>query len=75
MKCSEDEHNLLVTNIDLEAENFCSNAEICKGSECTHCHVIRSSDVMSAIGKLTRCTRGDARSFFCTYKTYLYAQN
>ena len=24
---------------------------------------------------LTRCTRGDARSFFCTYKTYLYAQN
>ena len=23
----------------------------------------------------TRCTRGDARSFFCTYKTYLYAQN
>ena len=25
--------------------------------------------------KQTRCTRGDARSFFCTYKTYLYAQN
>ena len=24
---------------------------------------------------LTRCTRGDARSFFCIYKTYLYAQN
>ena len=24
---------------------------------------------------ITRCTRGDARSFFCTYKTYLYAQN
>ena len=23
----------------------------------------------------TRCTRGDARSFFCTYKTYLYTQN
>ena len=22
-----------------------------------------------------RCTRGDARSFFCTYKMYLYAQN
>ena len=21
----------------------------------------------------TRCTRGDASSFFCTYKTYLYA--
>ena len=27
------------------------------------------------IAFLTRCTRGDARSFFCTYKTYLYAQN
>ena len=24
---------------------------------------------------LTRCTRGDERSFFCTYITYLYAQN
>ena len=23
----------------------------------------------------TRCTRGDARSSFCTYKTYLHAQN
>ena len=23
----------------------------------------------------TRCTRGEARSFFCIYKTYLYAQN
>ena len=37
-KCSEDEHNLLATNIDLEAESYCSNAEICEGSECTHCH-------------------------------------
>ena len=24
---------------------------------------------------VTRCPRGDVRSFFCTYKTYLYAQN
>ena len=24
---------------------------------------------------ITRCTRGDARSFFCTHKTYLYAHN
>ena len=23
----------------------------------------------------TRCMRGDARCFFCTYKMYLYAQN
>ena len=44
VKCSEDEHNLLATNIDLEAGNyFCSNAEICKGSEGTHCHVIINS--------------------------------
>ena len=52
VKCSEDEHNLLATNIDLEADNFCSNAEICKGSEGTHCYVISSSDVMSAICKI-----------------------
>ena len=51
VKCSEDEHNLLTTNIDLEAES-CSNAEIGERKECTHCHVISSSDVMSAIGKL-----------------------
>ena len=51
VKCSEDKHNLLATNIDLEAES-CSNAEICERNECTHCHVISSSDVMSAIGKL-----------------------
>ena len=44
VKCSEDEHNLLATNIDLEAES-CSNAEICEKYECTHCHVISSTDV------------------------------
>ena len=47
VKCSEGEHNLLATNIDLETENYCNNDEICKESECTHCHVIRSSNVMS----------------------------
>ena len=52
VKCSEVEHNLLATNIGLEAESYCKDNEICKESECTHCHVIRSSDVMSAIGKL-----------------------
>ena len=52
VKCSEVEHNLLATNIDLEAESYCKDNKICKESECTHCHVIRSSDVMSAIGKL-----------------------
>ena len=52
VKCSEVEHNLLTTNIDLEAERYCKVNEICKESECTHCNVIRSSDVMNAIGKL-----------------------
>ena len=37
VKCSEDEHNLLATNIDFEAdlkaESYCSNAEICDGDE------------------------------------------
>ena len=42
----------MTTNIDLEAESYCKDNEICKESECTHFHVIRSSDVMSAIGKL-----------------------
>ena len=31
--------------------------------------------IKKTIKHLTRCTRGDARSFFCTYKMYLYAQN
>ena len=52
VKYPEDEHNLLATNIDLEAFSYCNNNEICKGSECTHCHVIKSSDVMSAISEL-----------------------
>ena len=49
VKCSEDEYNLLSINIDLEAKNYCcDNHEVCKGSECTHCNVIRSSEVMCA---------------------------
>ena len=51
MKCSEDEHNLLATNIDLEAESF-SNVDICERNEYTHYYVIGSSDVMNALGKL-----------------------
>ena len=51
----------------------CDCAETVK--ERIHCHDIDNSDVSKAVAKLTRCTRGDARSFFCTYKTYLYAQN
>ena len=27
------------------------------------------------ISYVTKCTRGDARVFFCTYKMYLYVQN
>ena len=33
------------------------------------------SKIAGILHKLTRCTRGDAHIFFCTYKTYLYAQN
>ena len=45
-----------------------------------HCSPIIYKEVSVTICKdseitVLRCTRGDARSFFCTYKTYLYAQN
>ena len=51
----------------------CDCAETVKGR--SHCHNIDPSDVLKDVAKLTRCTRGDARRFFfCTYKTYLYAQ-
>ena len=77
VKCSEDEHNLLATNIDLEAENICSNAEICERSECTHCHVISSSDVMSAMGKLKTDKVNDNGLVYsnnCTHGTELLFQ-
>ena len=45
----------------------CDCAETVKGR--SHCHDIDNSDVSKAVAKLTRCTRGDARSFF------LYSQN
>ena len=42
----------------------------------TQCHgIIKLTRTVFTFLILTRCTRGDARSFFCTYKTYLYAQN
>ena len=39
------------------------------------CKVVHSDRLYRPVRDTTRCTRGDARSFFCTYKTYLYAQN
>ena len=45
----------------------CDCAETVKGR--SHCHDIDNSNVSKAIAKLTRCTRGDASSFF------LYLQN
>ena len=56
---------------------------ICKDSTDYLCHikkliengVLISIEIHIEIHIVTRCTRGDARSLFCTYKTYLYAQN
>ena len=39
----------------------------------SHTYSASITDVIKAVNHLTRCTRGDASSFFCTYKTYLYA--
>ena len=48
-------------------------------AETSHTHLGQDSMCSVLIQKfsthLTRCTRGDTRFFFCTYKTYLYAQN
>ena len=41
----------------------------------TGVHACNRAALIITISCITRCTRGDARSFFCTYKTYLYAQN
>ena len=39
-------------------------------------HIIsRTVSHTFVVFNVTRFTRGDARSFFCTYKMYLYAQN
>ena len=34
-----------------------------------------SSEILATHTLETRCTLGNARIFFCTHKTYLYAQN
>ena len=70
--------NVNVENLDI---TFCVQKLIYVNIK-TYFDVSRNSDIMDrAITQTvcsfyqTRCTRGDARSFFCTYKTYLYAQN
>ena len=47
-------------------KTYCSNL---------YCAPLWYNFTLTAMKKITRCTRGDARSFFCTYKTYLYVQN
>ena len=52
IKSSKDEHNSMVTQLELDVEQNCIKDETCKGSECVHCHLISSSDVLRAITKL-----------------------
>ena len=52
VKSSKDEHNSMVTRLELDAEQNCIKSKTCRGSECVHCHLISSSDVLRAITKL-----------------------
>ena len=52
VKSSHDEHNSMVTQLVLDVEQNCIKDETCKVSECVHCHLISSSDVLRAITKL-----------------------
>ena len=52
VKSSHDEHNSMVTQLELDVEQNCIKDETCKSSECVHCHLISSSDVLRAITKL-----------------------
>ena len=72
-KSLDEEMIKLSSSIKSAISKECDCAETVKGK--SHCHDMENSDVSKAVAKLTRCTRGDARIFFCTYKTYLYAQN
>ena len=42
----------MVTQLELDVEQNCIKDETCKVSECVHCHLISSSDVLRAITKL-----------------------
>ena len=52
VKSSKDKHNSMVTQLELDVEQNCIKGETCKGSECVHCHLISSPDVLRAITKL-----------------------
>ena len=52
VKISHDEHNSMVTQLELDVEINYIKDKTCKGSECVHCHLISSSDVLRAITKL-----------------------
>ena len=52
VKSSHDEHNSMVTQLELDVEQNCIKDETCKVSECVHCHLISSSDVLRAVTKL-----------------------
>ena len=42
----------MVTQLELDVEQNCIEGGTCKGSECVHCHLISSFDVLRAITKL-----------------------
>ena len=44
-----------------------------KNTEILHVNINKYTQILRS--RRTRCTRGDVRIYFCTYKTYFYAQN
>ena len=55
-------------------DKFCF-VHTCTNTFCKYRKKLLASPRVHLVNDITRCTRGDARSFFCTYKMYLYAQN
>ena len=69
MKILKSKQRLRATNeyYDIYIEGYKTQAELLRWQD-KRSQLLRNTDIVR-----TRCTRGDASSFFCTYKTYLYA--
>ena len=52
VQCSEDELNLMETQVESDVEHVWNNTETRESSNCVHCHIISSDHVSTAIGKL-----------------------
>ena len=59
VQCSEDEPNLMETQIESDVEHVCNNTETRESSNCAHCHIISSDHASTAIGKLKADTVND----------------